>query len=225
MRSRTTIVACLVGVALAAATRPAAARGDKSYFLDILTAEVVGERGTRSYDLEARLPRDDKETGAFIGTQEVRGGTFVGGGFGLRWVFGLDCGLHLAFESSIQGGRFSGATMPWNSSSRAWRAEFLTTVGYQLDLGPLTPHLGLVFGTDGMGFDVAGAKDKGWPEPGPDGTGGLLGYSMSRWDLRAGVQVGAHINVHKAIALYADGTMDYDGQWRVRAGLAFGGRD
>ena len=48
--------------------------------------------------------------------------------------------------------------------------------------------------------------------------------SLSRIDLRLGQQVGAHVQVGKAFALFADGTIDYDGQWRVRAGIAIGER-
>jgi hypothetical protein len=46
--------------------------------------------------------------------------------------------------------------------------------------------------------------------------------SLWRVDLRLGQQVGAHVQVARALALFADGTLDYDGQWRVRAGFAIG---
>jgi hypothetical protein len=45
---------------------------------------------------------------------------------------------------------------------------------------------------------------------------------MSRVDLRLGQQLGAHVQLASAVALFADGTIDYDGQWRVRAGIAIG---
>jgi len=48
--------------------------------------------------------------------------------------------------------------------------------------------------------------------------------SLSRIDLRLGQQIGGHVQLGKAFALFADGTIDYDGQWRVRAGIAIGER-
>jgi hypothetical protein len=48
--------------------------------------------------------------------------------------------------------------------------------------------------------------------------------SLSRVDLRLGQQIGAHVQLGKSFALFADGTIDYDGQWRVRAGIAIGER-
>ena len=52
----------------------------------------------------------------------------------------------------------------------------------------------------------------------------IASSSLSRTDLRLGQQLGAHVQLGKAFALFADGTIDYDGQWRVRAGIAIGER-
>ena len=31
-----------------------------------------------------------------------------------------------------------------------------------------------------------------------------------------------HVHLGQDVAFYADGTVDYDGQWRVRGGIAIG---
>ena len=179
-------------------------------YMDLLTTEAVGELGTQTYD-----ERVDKH---FVGTREVAG-VLVGGGIGIRPVFRFANGLRFSIEASGTWGRLRDAD-PGVAYSTVTRAEFLTGLGYEIHVGrSWALHTATLVGLDAAWMDRAqqiqlfDASAMSSP---------LQSSSLSRVDLRLGQQLGAHVQLAKAVALYADGTLDYDGQWRVRAGIAIG---
>jgi hypothetical protein len=195
--------------ALAALPASAKSREDLEY-IDLLTAEAVGEIATRTYD-----ERIDKR---FVGTREIAG-VLVGGGIGIRPVFLFANGLRLSFEVSGTWGRLRDAD-PGVAYSTVSRVEFLTGIGYELACGSrLTLHTASLIGLDAAWMDRA-------PEvvllDATTAAADAASSSLSRIDLRLGQQLGAHVQLASSVALYADGTIDYDGQWRVRAGIAIG---
>ncbi len=179
-------------------------------YLDILTTEAVGELSTQTYD-----ERVDKK---FVGTREVAG-VLVGGGIGIRPVFRFANGLRFSVEVSGTWGRLRDADAGV-AYATVTRAEFLTGLGYEIHVGrSLALHTTTLVGLDAQWMDRAqqielfDASTMSSP---------IQSSSLSRVDLRLGQQLGAHVQLAKAVALYADGTLDYDGQWRVRAGIAIG---
>jgi len=180
-------------------------------YLDLLGAEVVGELGTQTYD-----ERVDKR---FVGTRDVAG-ILVGGGVGLRPVLRFAHGVRFSMEVAGTWGRLRDAD-PGAAYSTVARAEFLTGLGWEAHLGrAVTLHTASLVGLDAVWMDRAQQvvfldASTGAPSASPSS-------SLSRVDLRLGQQIGAHVQVAKAIALFADGTLDYDGQWRARAGIAIG---
>ena len=54
----------------------------------------------------------------------------------------------------------------------------------------------------------------------PTASGTSPGSTLGYRRLQLGVQVGAHLQVSKLAALYGDVTLDYNGQWRLRFGIA-----
>ena len=181
-------------------------------YRSISSAEVVGELSTRTYDVRA-----DKR---FVGNRE-EAGILVGGGVGVRPVFRLANGVRLSLEVSGVWGRLRDADA--NSSySTVARVEFLTGLGYEWQLGrALVLHTASLIGLDYQTFEVApryqffDASTAATAATNPT-------LKMDRVDLRLGQQLGAHVQLASAVALFADGTIDYDGQWRVRAGIAIG---
>lgn len=179
-------------------------------YIDLLTTEAVGELSTQTYD-----ERIDKK---FVGTRDVAG-VMVGGGVGIRPVFRFANGLRFSVEVSGTWGRLRDADAGV-AYSTVTRAEFLTGLGYEVHLGhSFALHTATLVGLDAAWMDRAqqialfDASTMASP---------VASSSLSRVDLRLGQQVGAHVQLAKAVALYADGTLDYDGQWRVRAGIAIG---
>ncbi|MGZ3428354.1 MAG: hypothetical protein ACXVCV_17000 [Polyangia bacterium] len=179
-------------------------------YMDLLTTEAVGELSTQTYD-----ERVDKK---FVGTREAAG-VLVGGGIGIRPVFRFANGLRFSVEVSGTWGRLRDAD-PGVAYSTVTRAEFLTGLGYEIHVGrALALHTATLVGLDAAWMDRAqqivlfDASANASP---------IQSSSLSRVDLRLGQQLGAHVQLAKAVALYADGTLDYDGQWRVRAGIAIG---
>ena len=214
------LVTSLLGVL---AARPALANASGGYF-DLLSPEVVSESGSKTYDLNQTFGTGSDSRSVFLGNTIVKGGTFYGAGFGMRGLLHMENGVVLGFEGMVAGGRIKGADLPWASQSVATHMDVLFTVGYGVDLGPLMIHGAVVFGGDYMSFDVAGPTNGREPLSsammGVDPSMGAL--SLSRWDLRAGLQAGAHIQLADGVGIFGDGTYDYDGQWRFRVGLAFG---
>src|SRR5258708_1513513 len=175
-------------------------------YMDLLTTEAVGELSTQTYD-----ERVDKH---FIGTREVAG-VLVGGGIGIRPVFRFANGLRFSIEVSGTWGRLRDADAGV-AYSTVTRAEFLTGLGYEIHLGrAVALHTATVVGLDAAWMDRAQQIQL---FDASAMTSPIQSSSLSRVDLRLGQQVGAHVQLAKAVALYADGTLDYDGQWRVRAG-------
>lgn len=208
---RHTIFLSLLGLMLL----PSPARAKESLeYIDILGAEVVGEIATQSYD-----EKSDKH---FVGTRDVAG-ILVGGGIGVRPVFVLPSGVRFSIEASGTWGRLRDAD-PGVAYSTVTRAEFLTGLGYELHLGRrVSLHTASLVGLDAVWMDRAQQLVLF------DATTGAAvpstaSSSLSRIDLRLGQQLGGHVQLGKAFALFADGTVDYDGQWRVRAGIAIGER-
>ena len=201
----------LVAAALVSSTAQAK---ETLEYLDILGAEVVGEIGTQTYD--------EKVDKHFVGTRDVAG-LLVGGGIGVRPVFVLPSGVRFSMEVSGTWGRLRDAD-PGVSYSTMSRLEWLTGLGYELHLGrSVALHTASLVGLDAAWMDRAQPIQLFDASTGA-ATSSLSSSSLSRINLRLGQQVGAHVQLAKAFALYADGTLDYDGQWRVRAGIAIGER-
>lgn len=200
-------------VALATLSSTAQAKETLEY-LDLLGAEVVGEIDTQSYD--------EKIDKRFVGTRDVAG-LLVGGGIGVRPVFVLPSGLRFSIEVSGTWGRLRDAD-PGVSYSTMSRVEWLTGIGYELHLGKSWAlHTASLVGLDAVWMDRA-QQIQLFDASTNAASAALASSSLSRIDLRLGQQLGAHVQLGKAFALYADGTIDYDGQWRVRAGIAIGER-
>lgn len=200
-------------VAVAALSSTANAKETLEY-LDILGPEVVGELATQTYD--------EKVDKRFVGTRDVAG-LFVGGGIGMRPVFVLPSGVRFSIEVSGTWGRLRDAD-PGVAYSTMTRAEWLTGLGYEWHLGrALSLHTESLVGLDAVWMDRAQQIQLFDATTGAAASA-VASSSLSRIDLRLGQQVGAHVQLGKAFALYADGTIDYDGQWRVRAGIAIGER-
>jgi hypothetical protein len=177
-------------------TTPALANGFKLEYLDFLSPEIVGELQPRTYDFQL----NDK----FVGVARMRPNPLVAGGFGLRLVGrepsgNSNGGVRFSVESSGEWGRFQDS--PFGTVSRA---ELLGGIGYEGTLGILVLHTATIFGFDYQSFDIG------------------KGANLSTFSLRAGQQVGVHLQVASCLFLYADGTVDWDGQWRVRAGISVG---
>jgi len=200
-------------VALAAVSSTASAKETLEY-IDILGAEVVGEIDTQRYD-----ERIDKK---FVDTRDVAG-LLVGGGIGVRPVFVLPSGLRFSIEVSGTWGRLRDADAGVSYSTVS-RVEWLTGIGYELHLGKSWAlHTTSLVGLDAVWMDRA-QQIQLFDATTNATSAAVASSSLSRTDLRLGQQLGAHVQLGKAFALYADGTIDYDGQWRVRAGIAIGER-
>jgi hypothetical protein len=183
-------------------------------YLDILGAEAVGELGTQIYD--------EKIDKRFVGTRDVAG-LFVGGGIGARPVFVLPSGVRFSLEVSGTWGRVRDAD-PGVAYSTMTRVEWLTGLGYELHVGrSWSLHTASLIGLDAVWMDRAQQVQLFDVATGA-AAASLASSSLSRTDLRLGQQVGVHLQLGKSFALYADGTLDYDGQWRARAGIAIGDR-
>jgi hypothetical protein len=194
---------------------PSVAQAKESLeYIDLLGAEVVGELGTQRYDESV-----DKK---FVGTRDVAG-LLVGGGIGVRPVFVLPSGVRFSMEVSGTWGRLRDAD-PGVSYSTMSRVEWITGLGYELHAGRrFAFHTASLVGLDAVWMDRAQQIVLLDATTGA-ASAAVSSSSLSRIDLRLGQQVGAHVQVGKAFALFADGTIDYDGQWRVRAGIAIGER-
>jgi hypothetical protein len=200
-------------VAVAALSSTANAKETLEY-LDILGAEAVGEIGTQIYD--------EKVDKKFVGTRDVAG-LLIGGGIGVRPVFVLPSGVRFSMEVSGTWGRLRDAD-PGVSYSTMSRVEWLTGLGYEWHLGrAISLHTASLIGLDAVWMDRA-QQIQLFDATTNGTTLATASSSLSRTDLRLGQQIGAHVQLGKAFALYADGTIDYDGQWRVRAGIAIGDR-
>ncbi len=214
---------CLAGVLLCTAAIAGTARADErnliGTYLDIFAPEAVGFRGDHLFDLS-------DENGDFAGKQAVRGGTFLGAGHGFRNLFVLPHGALLLDELLLAWGDLDGAQMQWQQASRAMRFEILIGAGWGFPVGPFYFHTATVLGGAWLGFDVIGAtnSDVALASVGAPSSSPMRG-SLSIWDFRAGQEVGVHLQIARLAAIFADGTIDYDGQWRVRAGISVGTHD
>lgn len=219
--------ASLLGLVLAVpvlcSAGPAAA-GKEGGYVDFLNAEAVGELRTQRYDVY----QGSGDARRFVGNVDLARGHYLSGGLGLRLVYAAKSGLRFSGESSIAGGRLSNQELPFAASSTALRAELLGSLGYQLATGPLVWHLAGVLGCDYMAFKVAQPTFGSAPmaisgtAAAPPAPLSAEELRLERFGLRAGAQAGVHLQLGKLAALYSDVTFDYDGQWRVRAGFAFG---
>ena len=192
---------------------PSSARAKETLeYLDILGAEAVGELGTQRYDEDI-----DKR---FVGTRDVAG-LLVGGGIGVRPVFVLPSGLRFSVAVAGTWGRLRDAD-PNVAYSTVTRAEWLTGLGYEVHLGRVVAlHTESLVGLDAQWMDRA-SQVVLFDASTNAAAASVASSSLSRVDLRLGQAVGAHVQLAHAVALYADGSIDYDGQWRVRAGIAIG---
>ncbi|MFO0578763.1 MAG: hypothetical protein U1A78_32575 [Polyangia bacterium] len=219
----------LLGLALAVpvlcSAGPAAARMSGGY-IDFLSAEAVGELRAQRYDVY----QGSGDSKRFVGNVDLPGGSYLGGGIGLRLAFAAKNGLRFSGESSISGGWMNNQDLPFAAASTALRGELLGSVGYQLATGPLVWHVAGVLGCDFMSFKAAQPTFGSAPMAISGSAGGppvplvmtAEELRLERFGLRAGAQAGVHLQMSGLAALYSDVTFDYDGQWRVRFGIAVG---
>ena len=181
-------------------------------YADILVGEAVGEFRNREYDV-----------GSFTGTTTLGGGMGLYGGAGIRYVLGFQNGVRLNFDGSVAWGRLRDVDGPWSSYSTVMRGEILSGVGYEVRLGDVVVlHTATVMGLAGQQMKAI-AERAVLAAAGTAPTPTLQSsVELKEIGLRLGQQVGAHIQLADSVALYADATFDYDGQWRVRAGFAIG---
>lgn len=187
-------------------------------FVDLLSPEVVGRvAGAQTVDLR----RGDE----FLGTTKVPGGLFVGGGFGLRLVLRLDWGVRFSLEASGAWGRFQEPPPAFASTSLVTRAEALSSLGYEVPLGRWAAiHTATVIGLDYTAYDATLREGAALVAPSTGvgvarGTGSVAVRDVA---MRLGQQIGAHVAIYKALALFGDATFDWDGQYRVRFGISIG---
>jgi hypothetical protein len=141
-------------------------------------------------------------------------------------MLGFHHGFVITLEGGGWGGRIKNAQLPWSATSTATYSMLTVGAGWALALRGFVLHAALLTGFDHMSFDVAqpnapiGAATPGAGDPASQPS---LGYNLSRFDLRAGLEVGVHVRVASCVAVYARGEIDYDVQWRATAGIAFGG--
>lgn len=197
-------------------------------YLDVLSAEAVGEFRSKTYDVYRRS--GDNET--FVGNQALSGTNFLGGGLGFRAIIGVAHGLRVSSEVSVAGGHIYGE-LPWAATSTALRGELLGGIGYHVALGPLVLHGAGIVGLEYMSFKATNpATGLGALSADSSRASALaivsaapsdgFDFRLESWGLRAGLQAGAHLHLAKAVSLYGDATFDYDGQWRARFGFAVG---
>lgn len=225
--TRTTLFVFALSIGIFESVADAGSRG--TAYLDFLTVQAAGELRSQTYDVYSRAGGDDH----FVGNLDLAKGTYLGGGFGLRVSYATKHGIRVSGEGSFAGGRFVGLDAPWLANSTVLRGEVLSGLGYQFSTSLLALHISGVFGGDYMGFKVPSSTfnrsmgslslNQGL-SPTLISTVGVdtEDYRLSRWGLRLGVQVGAHIQISELSALFGDATFDYDGQWRARVGLSFG---
>jgi hypothetical protein len=202
---------------LLSSTTYAASKSSFEY-ADILVGEAVGEFSGRMYDAKLKLGEDDER---FIGNQILGGGWMLGGGAGLRGIFRFDPGVRLSVEGSIQWGRMNDLDSPFRDHSTVMRGELLSGLGYEGTFAKvLTLHTATIIGVSFQELQVTGSPiAEALMAP---GSGPPTPVKLVAADLRLGQQVGLHVHLSSIVALYADATFDYDGQWRVRAGFALG---
>lgn len=208
--------------ALSSEAREASARPGGVY-IDILSAEAVGEFRPQTFDLSRRSGDDY----TFLTSQTVTPHRFLGGGLGMRVIYAAKSGLRFSGEGSIAGGRILGGDLPFLSTSTAIRGELLTSFGYQAVAGPFVLHGAGVLGFDYTTWKAAQpVSEPGTLQatllPNATATGEPIDYKFERYGFRLGAQVGVHLQLAKNAALYSDVTFDYDGQWRARFGLSVG---
>jgi hypothetical protein len=186
-------------------------------YLDILGAEAVGEIGNRLYDTHSK---DD-----YLGTSSVGGGYSMLGGFGLRGVIRFETGVRLSFEGSGEWGRMYNTSSSFTSFSTVTRGEFLTGIGYEIPCGKwFVLHTATMIGVDYQTMNVipSVATTNALSMTASAAASSQPSLMLDQVALRLGQQVGFHVQLAEFVALYADGTVDYDGQWRVRAGISIG---
>jgi len=214
-----------VGVAVLLLSSLAGATEKKDFglhleYLDLLGPEVVGETGDRRYDVG--------QGSVHLGTVNLQGGQMLGGGVGLRAVFTNLTGVRLSVESSYFAGRFREGSVALPDLGVIARAELLGSLGIEGTIGEIfTIHTATVTGLDYSEFDARASlfspRAIATPMPASGSQPATpVGTHLSNTSMRLGQQVGVHIQIAKMIAMYADGTYDYDGQWRVRAGISIG---
>jgi hypothetical protein len=179
---------------------------------DILVGEAVGEFRSREYDL-----------GDFKGTATLGGGVGLFGGGGLRYVLGWPNGVRLNFDGSIAWGRLRNVDGPFGAYSTVMRGELLSGVGYEIRIADVVVlHTATVMGLAGQSLKAVAERAVQASAPGAVPPTLQTTFELKELSLRLGQQVGAHVQVADLVALYADATFDYDGQWRVRGGLSIG---
>jgi len=194
-------------------------------YLDILGAELVGETASRRYDLGS----GSRHLGTLVASD---GSQLLGAGLGLRAVFAALSGVRLGVEASYTAGRFRDGTTALPEPGVVARAEMLGSVGVEGTIAEiLTLHTATVMGFDFQEFDVrpnllqAASIVDAAPAPTMTSDGKpvpLSSMKLSDTALRLGQQIGFHVQIATMVALYGDGTFDYDGQWRVRLGVSIG---
>ncbi len=186
-------------------------------YVDLLSPEVVGEFAGRDYDTKLKIDKEDR----FVGQTTLGKGLFVGGGLGLRVVLRWDPGVRISVEGSAAWGDLRNVDGPFRAYSTVVRGELLSGIGYEHTWADrLTLHTATIVGVDIQELDATGGFSQAVVIPGAIDAPSPA--SLRAIDLRLGQQVGMHIQLASVVGFYADATFDYDGQYRVRAGISIG---
>jgi hypothetical protein len=208
---QTLLLLLLTGTAAAANKTPLE-------YVDLLSPEVVGQFGSRDYDTKVKVDKEDR----FIGPTTLDKGLFVGAGLGMRVVLRWDPGVRISVEGSASWGHLRNVDGPFRHYSTVTRGGFLSGIGYEHTFGNrITLHTASIVGIDIQELEATGSTfTQAVVLPGAADAPSTA--KLRAIDLRLGQQVGVHIHLVSMVALYADATFDYDGQYRIRAGIALG---
>jgi hypothetical protein len=202
---------------LLTATAHAANKSPLEY-VDLLSPEVVGELGSRDYDTTVKVDKESR----FLGQTTLGKGMFVGAGVGLRVVLRWDPGVRISVEGSAAWGDLRNVDSPFRAHATAVRGELLSGIGFEHTIAKrLTLHTATIVGLDIQEVDATGSRHTQAVVI-PGAADAPQNAKLRAIDLRLGQQVGLHIHLVSIVALYADATFDYDGQYRIRAGIALG---
>jgi hypothetical protein len=196
----------------------AAANKTPLEYVDLLSPEVVGQFGGRDYDTKVKVDKENR----FIGQTTLDKGMFYGAGFGLRVVLRWDPGVRISVEGSAGWGHLLNVEGPFRHYATVTRGGFLSGVGYEHTFANrITLHTATLVGIDVQELEATGSQfTQAVVLPGA--ADAPTPVKLQAIDLRLGQQVGVHIHLVAFIALFADATFDYDGQYRIRAGIALG---
>ena len=189
--------------------------GQAMFIFDITPLEFSGEVGHQTYDLTAKIGNDTH----FIGSANVPGGTFYGGGLNLGMHYASSYGLRGGFELGVMAGRMTTPQLGLglDASSLDTRARVVVGLGFQHRFGRFILHTETQAGFDYSSVDLSAPLPVFSTNRTVDAS-----YNLSRYTPRFGQQAGVHLIIGPTAALFVQANIDTDGQYRVNAGVALG---